>query len=137
WAPCRGTILRRGPGRIRMPKSAWKLQPVWLVAGLVAFYGAAALVDFGTVAAAPTAPSLLAQRAAIEVDVELVIAVDVSYSMDPEEQALQREGYIQALTSTEFLRALREGAHSKIAITYFEWAGANDQKVIIPWRVID
>ena len=74
---------------------------------------------------------------AIPVDVELVLAVDVSYSMDPEEQALQREGYIQALKSREFLTALREGANGKIAVTYFEWAGAADQKVVVPWRVID
>jgi hypothetical protein len=74
---------------------------------------------------------------AVAVDVELVIAVDVSYSMDPEEQALQREGYIQALTSREFLTALREGANGKIAITYFEWAGANDQRIVMPWRLID
>jgi Protein of unknown function (DUF1194) len=74
---------------------------------------------------------------AIPVDVELVIAVDVSYSMDPEEQALQREGYIQALTSRDFMRALREGANGKIAITYFEWAGALDQKIIMPWRLIE
>jgi hypothetical protein len=46
---------------------------------------------------------------AVTVDAELVIAVDVSNSMDPEEQALQREGYIAALTSREFLSALREG----------------------------
>src|ERR1700687_2622556 len=74
---------------------------------------------------------------AIPVDVELVIAVDVSYSMDPEEQALQREGYIMALTSREFLRALREGANGKIAVTYFEWAGQTDQKIVMPWRLID
>jgi len=74
---------------------------------------------------------------AIPVDVELVIAVDVSYSMDPEEQALQREGYVQALTSREFLQALREGATGKIAITYFEWAGQFDQKIIMPWRLIE
>ncbi len=74
---------------------------------------------------------------AVPVDVELVLAVDVSYSMDPEEQALQREGYIQALTSREFLWALREGGNGKIAVTYFEWAGAADQRVIVPWRVID
>lgn len=74
---------------------------------------------------------------AIPVDVELVIAVDVSYSMDPEEQALQREGYVQALTSREFMRALREGANGKIAITYFEWAGEFDQKIIMPWRLIE
>jgi len=74
---------------------------------------------------------------AIPVDVELVIAVDVSYSMDPDEQKLQREGYVQALTSREFLTALHEGAHGKIAVTYFEWAGQFDQKIIMPWRLID
>ena len=74
---------------------------------------------------------------AIRVDVELVIAVDVSYSMDPDEQALQREGYVLALTSPEFLRALREGTNGKIAVTYFEWAGQYDQKILMPWRLID
>ncbi len=95
--------------------------------------GAAALA-----VAAPT-PFRLADKStsAIPVDVELVIAVDVSYSMDPEEQALQREGYIMALTSREFLRALREGANAKIAVTYFEWAGQTDQKIVMPWRLID
>jgi len=66
-----------------------------------------------------------------------VIAVDVSYSMDPDEQALQREGYIAGLTSPEFLNALQQGAHGKIAVTYFEWAGATDQKIVVPWRLID
>jgi hypothetical protein len=75
--------------------------------------------------------------AAVPVDVELVLAVDISYSMDPDEQALQREGYRLALTSKEFLQALREGAHGKIAITYVEWAGQHDQQVIMPWRLID
>ena len=74
---------------------------------------------------------------AVPVDVELVIAVDVSYSMDPDEQKLQREGYIRALTSREFLNALREGAQGKIAVTYFEWAGQYDQKIVMPWRLID
>jgi len=90
--------------------------------------------------AASAAPSFrIADKnpSAIAVDVELVIAVDVSYSMDPEEQALQREGYIMALTSREFMQALREGANSKIAITYFEWAGQFDQKIIMPWRLIE
>jgi len=88
--------------------------------------------------AAPTARYFADIRAnAIPVDVELVIAVDVSYSMDPDEQALQREGYILALTSKEFLQALRQGANGKIAITYFEWAGQFDQKIVMPWRLID
>ena len=88
--------------------------------------------------AAPTVSKFADTRAsAIPVDVELVIAVDVSYSMDPDEQALQREGYVLALTSKEFLQALHQGAHGKIAITYFEWAGQSDQKILMPWRVID
>src|SRR5437868_6586919 len=74
---------------------------------------------------------------AIPVDTELVLAVDVSYSMDPEEQQLQREGYIEALTSREFMQALRGGMHAKVAVTYFEWAGPFDQKIIVPWRLID
>src|SRR5215475_12235633 len=74
---------------------------------------------------------------ATDVDVALVLAVDVSYSMDPDEQALQREGYVAALTSQEFLTALRQGMHGKIAVTYFEWAGVSDQKIVLPWRLID
>ena len=89
-------------------------------------------------ASAATVPKFADSRAsALPVDVELVIAVDVSYSMDPDEQALQREGYVLALTSKEFLQALHQGAHGKIAITYFEWAGQSDQKILMPWRVID
>lgn len=106
---------------------------LWAAAGAV-IAGAFAVAAL----AAPT-PFRFADRSpgAIPVDVELVIAVDVSYSMDPDEQALQREGYVMALTSREFLRALREGANGKIAVTYFEWAGGNDQKIVMPWRLID
>jgi hypothetical protein len=71
------------------------------------------------------------------VDVELVLAVDVSYSMDMDELALQREGYAQAIVSKEFLQALKSGPNGRIAVTYFEWAASTDQKIIIPWRVID
>ena len=74
---------------------------------------------------------------AIPVDVELVLAVDMSYSMDPEEQALQREGYITGITSRDFMQALRGGKHGKVAMTYFEWAGPYDQKIVVPWRLID
>ena len=95
----------------------------------------------GLALAASAAPALRqladTRERALPVDVELVIAVDVSYSMDPEEQALQREGYILALTSKEFLHALRQGANGRIAITYFEWAGQFDQKIILPWWLID
>jgi Protein of unknown function (DUF1194) len=71
------------------------------------------------------------------VDVELILAVDVSYSMDMDELATQREGYAQAIISKEFLQALKTGPNGKISVTYFEWAATGDQKIIIPWRVID
>jgi hypothetical protein len=104
----------------------------------LAIAGAFTVAGLVLAAAAPTPPRFADRSpSAVAVDVELVIAVDVSYSMDPDEQALQREGYIQALTSREFLRALREGANGKIAITYFEWAGGSDQKIVMPWRLID
>src|SRR6267378_3909328 len=71
------------------------------------------------------------------VDVELVLAVDVSYSMDMDELAIQREGYAQAIVSKEFLQALKSLPNGKISVTYFEWAASSDQKIIIPWRLID
>jgi len=71
------------------------------------------------------------------VDLELILAVDVSYSMDMDELAIQREGYAQAIVSKEFLQALKTGPNGKIAVTYFEWAASTDQKIIIPWRLID
>ena len=97
----------------------------------------AAIAGWGM--AAPTGPMLLADRSpdAMPVDVELVLAVDVSDSMDPEEQQLQREGYIAAITSPEFMRALREGMHGKVALTYFEWAGMHHRQILVPWRLID
>jgi hypothetical protein len=100
--------------------------------------GTGALLAAASFAAPTSAPSL-ADRSpnAIAVDVELVIAVDVSYSMDPEEQALQREGYITGFTSREFMQALRGGMHGRVAVTYFEWAGPYDQKIVVPWRLID
>ncbi|MET4201589.1 DUF1194 domain-containing protein [Bradyrhizobium sp. LA6.12] len=71
------------------------------------------------------------------VDVELVLAVDVSYSMDPGELLLQREGYAEAIVSNEFLQALKAGPNRRLALVYVEWSGPNDQKIIVPWRLID
>jgi hypothetical protein len=89
--------------------------------------------------AAPRSGMVLADKRpnAVPVDTELVLAVDVSYSMDPEEQQLQREGYIAALTSREFMQALKGGINGKVAVTYFEWAGPFDHRIVVPWRLID
>jgi hypothetical protein len=103
----------------------------------LAILAAAATAGLGGGFASPNVPLKFADRSpnAVGVDVELVLAVDVSYSM--EEQTLQREGYMAALTSREFLQALRQGMNGKVAVTYFEWAGTNDQRIIMPWRLID
>jgi hypothetical protein len=111
----------------------------WCVSiGAVLVAGAIAGGDVAGIAA-PSPQSQLAQtkddKAAV--DVELILAVDVSYSMDMDELAIQREGYAQAIVSKEFLQALKSLPNGKIAITYFEWAASSDQKIIIPWRMID
>jgi hypothetical protein len=102
------------------------------IGGAVALAACAAL-------AAPRFTDFPGNKAAnsVEVDVELVLAVDISYSMDMDELALQREGYVQAVTSQEFLNALKQGSHGKIAVTLVEWAGVADQRVVVPWRLVD
>ena len=72
-----------------------------------------------------------------EVDLALVVAVDISFSMDTDEQALQREGFAQAFRSRLVHEAIRGGMLGKIAVTYMEWAGSPDQKVIVPWTILD
>jgi hypothetical protein len=111
----------------------------WAFAMLGALAGIAAVTAWNAGVAATRVPPVFADRSpsALAVDVELVVAVDVSYSMDPEEQALQREGYITGFTSREFMHALRGGMHGKVAVTYFEWAGPFDQKIVVPWRLIE
>ena len=75
-------------------------------------------------------------RAAEAVDIELVLAVDVSLSMSPDELAIQRDGYAAALTHERVIQAIADGAHGRIAVTYFEWAGSTSQKVVVPWTVV-
>ena len=80
-----------------------------------------------------TAPA----HAQLAVDLELVLAVDVSLSMDLDEQRLQREGYIAAFRDAELIKAILSGPTGRIAVTYMEWAGPSVQNVIIPWTLID
>ena len=114
----------------------------WYVSiGAVLVAGAIASGDVAGLAAPNPKTHRTAQSAdkpaAQSVDVELILAVDVSYSMDMDELAIQREGYAQAIVSKEFLQALKSLPNGKIAITYFEWAASSDQKIIVPWRLID
>jgi hypothetical protein len=72
-----------------------------------------------------------------EVDLELVLAVDVSRSMDPTEQELQKSGYVGALQHPEVLAAIRAGFLGRIAVIYVEWAGPGSQTIVAPWTIID
>ncbi len=80
-----------------------------------------------------TAPVIAQSRA----DLELVIAVDVSLSMDIDEQRLQRDGYVAAFRDPEVHKAIASGAFGRIAVTYVEWAGPPSQHVVLPWTVVD
>ncbi|MEM9197405.1 MAG: DUF1194 domain-containing protein [Pseudomonadota bacterium] len=73
----------------------------------------------------------------MEVDVELVLAVDVSRSMSPRELEIQRRGYAEALSSDEVIRVIETGMLGRVAIVYIEWAGSFSQRVIVDWTLID
>ncbi|MCH8097452.1 MAG: DUF1194 domain-containing protein, partial [Proteobacteria bacterium] len=60
---------------------------------------------------------------AAPVDVELVLAVDASGSVDGEEYILQRAGYAKAFSHPRVIAAIRSGVHRAIAVTYVEWTG--------------
>jgi hypothetical protein len=70
------------------------------------------------------------------VDLLLVLAADVSRSIDEDEFNLQRKGYAQAMSDPRVLRAIAGGRHHAIAITFIEWSGAADQNVVIDWTLV-
>lgn len=72
-----------------------------------------------------------------EVDCEIVLAVDISQSMDTEEQEVQRAGYVAALTSKDFLDAVAAGPIGRVAVTYMEWGGVDEHFIVADWQVID
>jgi hypothetical protein len=72
-----------------------------------------------------------------DVDVALALGVDISYSMNADEQRLQRLGYVEALTSKLVLDGIKAGPNGRIAVTYYEWASDFDRRTIVPWTIID
>jgi len=70
------------------------------------------------------------------VDVQLVLAVDISVSMSKDELEIQRRGYASALTDPQVLEAITSGSYGRIAISYFEWAGVTSQRLVVPWTII-
>lgn len=72
-----------------------------------------------------------------EVDLALILAIDVSGSVNAERWELQRQGYEAAFKSPEVMQALTSGQHKAIAVTMVEWSGANHQRQVVDWTVID
>ena len=70
------------------------------------------------------------------VDLTLVLAVDVSDSIDIEELQLQRRGYIDAFVRTDIVEAIKGGKHGRIAVAYFEWADSSEQTLLADWTVM-
>jgi len=75
-------------------------------------------------------------RAAEPVDLLLVLAADVSRSVDATKFQLQRNGYAAAITNPRVIDAIRSGPHGRIGVAFVEWSGAAAQKVIIDWTII-
>jgi hypothetical protein len=89
------------------------------------------LIAVAIIALAPLA------RAAEEVDLLLVLASDVSRSVDQAKFQLQREGYAAAITDKRVLEAITAGRMRRIAVAFVEWSGVTSQRVVIDWTLID
>ncbi len=72
-----------------------------------------------------------------EVDLALVLAIDISGSIDPDEARLQRQGYVEAFRDPFIVKAILGGNHGRIAVAYFEWSDAWVQKLLIDWTLLD
>ena len=96
----------------------------WLVLALAVTAGA--VTAFG-----PARPA-----AALSVDLELVLAVDVSGSIDAFEFDLQRRGYSDAFRDARVLQAIQNGPQRRIAVTMVEWSGSEFQTRIVGWKLV-
>jgi hypothetical protein len=96
---------------------------------------AVAAIGVAVLALTVAAPSR-ALAADDAVDLQLVLAADVSRSIDNEKFALQRDGYASAMVDPRVLEAIRSGGHSRIAVSMVEWSGEESQKVVVDWMIV-
>jgi hypothetical protein len=80
---------------------------------------------------------LPAASAEVPVDLELVLAVDISGSVDRVEARLQRVGYIAALRHPQVIEAIQGGMLGRIAVTYVEWANDSYQRTMLDWTLLE
>lgn len=103
----------------------WSADPMKLARVLIAL-----LLSFCIGADAPRA------KADDAVDLLLVLAADISRSLDEHKFRLQRQGYAAAITSPRVLKAIESGPNGRIAICFVEWSGPAAQAVLIDWTVV-
>jgi hypothetical protein len=90
------------------------------------------LAVVGLIAIAGWTPTCAAER----VDLLLVLAADISRSVDEVKFQLQRSGYAAAFSDSRVIEAIRSGPNGRIAVTLVEWSGPLSQKIVIDWMVI-
>jgi Protein of unknown function (DUF1194) len=83
------------------------------------------------------APPIPIARAGEKTDLLLVLAMDVSRSMDQAKFLLQRQGYAAAISNPQVLNAIKSGPYQKIALCFIDWSGPFEQKLVIDWTIID
>lgn len=130
---CGRSPARSGP---RFPASLSRAAiPVRLLRTFISRFSP--FLAFAAVAGAILPAAAAPATAGRQVDVALVIAVDVSWSMDHEEQMIQRNGYSAAFRSKGVIDAIMEGNFGRVAVTYVEWAGEHSQVTVVPWTLLD
>src|SRR5580692_9944233 len=77
-----------------------------------------------------------ASAAADDVDLLLVLAADVSRSIDTEKFQLQREGYATAISDPRVLEAIKSGRTGRIGLSFVEWSGLTSQRLVVDWTPI-
>ncbi len=95
---------------------------------VAAAFAALVLVGFGAL----VGPA----RAGEAVDAIVVLAADVSRSINDDEFTLQRRGYAAAIVSPKLMEAIHDGPHGAIALCYVEWAGEGEQKIVVDWKIV-
>src|SRR5262245_2040745 len=114
---------------VRTARNAVRRQPLWLACATLTLL-------FLAIAARAHASSRLAVDPG-GVDLQLILAVDVSPSMSSDEQRVQRDGYVSAFRHPDIVTAIKSGGTGRIAVLYLEWAGPSQQTVIVPWTTVD
>ncbi len=120
----RGHKYKRSSGAPQLP---WHNRAMTRIASALA----------GLLLSAAGAFTALAQdRGATQADLQLILAVDTSGSVDQRRFELQKQGYVAAFRNPRVLAAIRSGARQNIAVTMTQWTGPALQMQVVPWTLI-